>query len=166
MDQHCKREWRRWRLGQWGWLAWLLALMACSGQPESPETEIRTFVAQAQAAAEERNARKLRALIAENYVDAQGHDHKAIENLIRLHIFRNQSVHVLTRIHQIEFPEPERALLIVMAALAGRPVASADELAGLHADLYRFDLELVRRGRDDWQVHHAAWEPAALADFW
>ena len=63
-----------------GWWAVLL-LAACGGQPESPETEIRTFVAQAQAAAEARNARELRALIAEDYVDAKGNDHKAIENL-------------------------------------------------------------------------------------
>ena len=149
-----------------GGVALLLVLAACGGQPESLETEIRTFVAKVEAAAEERNARELRALVADDYVDAQGHDHKTIEQLIRLHVFRNQSVHVLTRIRAIEFPEPERALVIVMAALAGRPVASADELAGLNANLYRFDLELTRRGKDDWQVRHAAWEPAALADFW
>jgi hypothetical protein len=148
------------------WVVLLLALTACSGQPESPETEIQAFVAKAQAAAEERNARELRALIAEDYIDARGNNHKAIENLIRLHVFRNQSVHVLTRIRTIEFPEPERALVIVMAALAGRPVASVDELAGLNANIYRFDLELIRRGKDDWQVRHAAWEPASLADFW
>lgn len=148
------------------WAALLLALAACSAQPEPTETEIRTFVAQAQAAAEERNARQLRALIADNYVDAKGNDRKTIENLIRLHVFRHQSIHVLTRIRAIEFPEPERALVIVMAALAGRPVASADELAGLNANLYRFDLELTRRGKDDWQVRHAAWEPAQLTDFW
>ena len=148
------------------WAVLLLALAGCGGQPESPETEIRTFVAQAQAATEARNARDLRALIAEDYVDAKGNDHKAIENLIRLHIFRNQSIHVLTRIRAIEFPEPERALVIVMAALAGRPVANVDELAGLNANVYRFDLELIRRGKDDWQVRHAAWEPASLTDFW
>jgi len=148
------------------WAALWLALAACSGQPESPEVEIRTFVAKAQAAAEERNTRDLRALIAEDYVDAKGNDHKAIENLIRLHVFRNQSIHVLTRIRAIEFPEPERALVIVMAALAGRPVASVDELAGLNANVYRFDLELIRRGKDDWQVRHATWEPAQLTDFW
>lgn len=152
--------------GRWLALALILALTACGGPPESPETEIRALVAKAQTAAEERNARELRSLIAEDYIDAHGHDHKAIERLIRLHVFRNQSIHVLTRIQTIEFPEPERALVIVMAALAGRPVTSADELAGLNADLYRFNLELIRQGRDDWLVKHAAWERAQLTDFW
>lgn len=165
MNRYCKPGSRRLSSGGWR-LALVLALAACSGQPESLETEIRAFIAQAQAAAEERNARELRALIAEDYVDVRGNNRQAIEKLIRLHLFRNQSIHVLTRVRAIEFPEPERALVTVMTALAGRPVASADELAGLNADLYRFDLELIRRGKDDWQVRHAAWEPASLADFW
>jgi hypothetical protein len=152
--------------GRWFALALILTLTACGGPPDSPETEIQSFVAKVQTAAEERNARELRSLVAEDYVDAQGHDHKAIERLIRLHVFRNQSIHIFTRIQTIEFPEPERALVIVMAALAGRPVASADQLAGLNANLYRFNLELIRQGRDDWLVKHAAWERAQLTDFW
>lgn len=150
-------------------LVLLLMLVACSDEPASPEAraiEIRTVIANAQTAAEERNARHLRGLIAEDYIDAQGHDHQAIEGLIRLHIFRNQSIHVLTRIQTIEFPEPDRALVIVMAALAGRPVATIDELVGLNANLYRFDLEMIRRGKDDWLIRHAAWGQAPLVDFW
>jgi hypothetical protein len=49
--------------------------------------------------------------------------------------------------------------------MAGRPVASAGELVGVNADLYRFDLELIRRD-GKWQVQRAAWEPARLDDFW
>ncbi|HPF58323.1 MAG TPA: hypothetical protein P5149_14960 [Candidatus Competibacteraceae bacterium] len=157
-------------LSEWGTtaggLALALVLTACGGSPESPETEIQTFIAKVQTAAEERNARELRSLIAKDYIDIHGNDRKAIEGLIHLHILRNQSIHVFTRIQAIEFPEPERALVIVMAALASRPVARADELAGLNANLYRFNLELIRHGRDDWLVQHAAWETAQLADFW
>ncbi|MCP5197780.1 MAG: hypothetical protein H6974_13505 [Gammaproteobacteria bacterium] len=152
-------------IGVWG-LTLCLVLAACGGASESPETEIRSVIAKALVAAEERNARELRALIAEDYLDASGHDHQAVTGLIRLHLFRNQSIHILTRIRTLEFPEPGRALVTVLAALAGRPVASADQLVGLNADLYRFDLEMIRRGRNDWQIRHAAWERAQLADFW
>lgn len=144
----------------------LLLLTACGDTVTAPEAEIRTVVARAQAAAEARNASELRALIAEDYLDAQGHDRKTIEQLIRLQLFRNQSIHVVTRVRTMEFPEPERALVMVMAALAGQPVTSIDQLAGLNANIYRFDLELIRQGKDDWRVRHAAWQPAALADFW
>ena len=141
----------------------VLALAACSRQ-SSPEAEIRAAIARAQAAAEERNVRALRALIADDYADDRGLDRKAVENLIRLEVLRHQSVHLFVRIRGIEFPEPDRALVSVAAAMAGRPVANAGELVGLNADLYRFDLEWVRRG-GEWQVRRADWKPARLDDF-
>lgn len=154
------------RNGLW-LLAWaaLALLIACSRDADSPTAQIRALVAQAQTAAEARDARSLRALIAEDYADAHGYDQKAVENLIRLHILRNQSIHLLTRIRDIAFPQPDRATVSVAAAMAGRPVANAGDLVGINADLYRFDLELVRRD-DAWQVQRAAWEPARLDDFW
>ena len=150
----------------WVWVVLVLAMTACSRPADSPETEIRQFIARAQVASEERNMRDLRGLIADDYSDAQGHDRKAMENLIRLHVLRHQSVHLFTRIRDIVLTDPDHATVSVAAALAGRPMASADQLIGLNADLYRFDFTLIRRGRDDWQVLRAAWERAKLDDFW
>ena len=149
----------------WTTLILTLLLIACSRDATPPEVQIRTLVANAQSAAEARDAPGLRALIADDYTDAQGNDRKAMENLIRLHILRNQSIHLFTRIHAIAFPQPDHATVRVAAAMAGRPVANAGELVGMNANLYRFDLELVRRG-GDWRVQRAAWEPARLDDFW
>lgn len=151
----------------WVWaILIVLAVAACSRPADSPEAEIRQLVARAQAASEERNVRDLRALIADDYTDAQGRDRKAVESLIRLHVLRHQTVHLFTRIRDIVLTDPDHATVSVAAAMAGRPVASADQLIALNADLYRFDLELVRRGRDDWQVLWATWEQAKLDDFW
>lgn len=105
----------------------VLALAACPRQ-SSPEAEIRALVTQAQTAAEERDVRVLRALIADDYADDRGLDRKAVENLIRLQVLRHQSVHLFVRIRGIEFPEPDRVLVSVAAAMAGRPVANAGEL--------------------------------------
>ena len=155
------------KLGPLAWVAVALAALlgACSRDADSPEAQIRALVAQAQTAAEARDAPALRALIADDYADAQGNDRKVMENLVRLHLLRNQSIHLLTRIRDIAFPQPDRATVSVAAAMAGRPVASAGELVGVNADLYRFDLELIRRD-GKWQVQRAAWEPARLDDFW
>lgn len=155
-----------WRgLRPWFWVAIALGVAACSRDASSPEAEIRALVAQAQTAAEARDVQSLRALLADDYADPQGHDRKALENLLRLHVLRNQSIHLFTRIGDIAFPQPDHATVRVAAAMAGRPVASADELVGITADLYRFDLELVRRD-GEWQVQRAAWNPARLEDFW
>lgn len=145
------------------WLGLLLLLAACS-RP-APEAELRQLIADAVKAAEEHKISDLRALMADDYADANGLDRKAVENLIRLHILRQQSIHLFVRVNRIEFPEPQRAMMRLAAAMAGRPVARADELVGLSADLYRFDLEWGRYG-DDWKIRRAAWEPAKIDDFW
>ena len=66
----------------------------------------------------------------------------------------NQSVHLLTRIESLEFPSPDEArvkLQVGMAGRGGQPGASS-----LNADLYDFDLALVREG-DEWKVSYADW---------
>ncbi|MDG4551981.1 MAG: nuclear transport factor 2 family protein [Candidatus Contendobacter sp.] len=148
----------------WAAVVLTLLLIACSRDATSPETQIRELVARAQIAAEARDVPGLRALITDDYADAQGNDRKAVENMLRLYILRNQSIHLFIRVRDIVFLEPERATARVAAAMAGRSVVSAGELTGMDADLYRFDLELVRRG-GNWQVQRAAWEPARLDDF-
>ncbi len=153
------------RSNAWLWAVIALTLAACSRQ-SSPEAEIRELVAHAVTVAEERNVRDLRALIADDYADARGLDRKAVENLIRLHVLRQQSIHLFARIRSIEFPDPDRASASVAVAMAGRPVRDSAALVGLNADLYRFDLELVRQGRNEWKVRRADWQPARLDDFW
>jgi hypothetical protein len=96
------------------WVAIGLALAACS-RHSSPEAEIRELIERAATAAEERNVRDLRALIADDYADERGLDRKAVENLLRLHVLRQQSIHLFVRVRGIEFPEPERALVSVAA---------------------------------------------------
>lgn len=152
-------------IGLWMWMIVALALGACS-RPSSPEAEIRAFVAKAQAAAEARDVSALRALIADDYGDSRGYDRKTVVNLIRLQVLRHQTIHLFTRIRAIELPEPGYARLNVAVAMAGRPVAQADELAGVTADLYRFEFELVRGSDREWQIRQATWEPARLDDFW
>lgn len=141
-----------------------LGLVACSQHADAPEEKIRALVAQAQTAAEARDVSGLRTLIAENYADAQGNDRKAVETLLRFTLLQNQSIHLFTRIRDLRVIGPEQATLSVAAAMAGRAIANAGELAGLNANLYRFDLDLVRQG-EEWRVQRAVWEPARLDDF-
>ena len=149
----------------WLW-AVLLLMTACSGPADAPETEIRQFIARAQAAIEERNMGDLRTLIADDYSDSEGRDRKAIEQLMRLYILRSQSVHLFVRIRDIVLTGPDHATVSIAVAMAGKPMNSADQLIGFNADLYRFDLELIRQANGDWPVLRASWDRAKLDDFW
>ena len=142
-----------------------LALAACSAQPDSPDAQVRALFAMAEAAAEEKDAGALKELVSEHYADDGGHDRQAIAGLLTFHFLRHQTIHLLTRIHAIGFPEPTRAATTTFVAMAGTPILIVDDLARVRADLYRFDFELADEGDGDWRVTRAAWRRATPEDF-
>ncbi|WP_245795404.1 hypothetical protein [Thioalkalivibrio denitrificans] len=133
-----------------------LLLSACGRELPPAEEQIRALVTEAREAAEARNLSALRALIADDYSDAQGRGKDDLVNILRLVFLRHQSVHLLTRVQDLRFPEPDRAHLTVYVAMAGRPFPEQD-IGLLRADLHRFDLTLRHAGGGKWQAVEIDW---------
>ena len=143
----------------------LALLSGCYGAQSTPEEQVRTLFREASAAAEARDASALRNIVAEDYSDEEGRDKRAIDAVIRFYILRHQSIHVLTQVKALSFPEPLKAQAVVLVATAGTPIGGAEELERIRADLHRFDVEVVRHGKDGWKVTRATWRRAVLSDF-
>ena len=157
----------KWRRGMaWPLLAALLlpVLISCSSQPDTPEAQVRALLKQAEAAAENKDSRVLRGFISEKYSDSQGQDKKAVEAILRYYFLRNESIHLFTRVQSITFPEPSRAQVVVLVAMAGQPISNPQQLERLHADLNRFEITFAREDKE-WKVIRAEWRRAELADF-
>ena len=150
-------------IGLLGLVAAML-LPGCRSERPSPEAEVRTLINSAAKAAEQKSIGTLRESISEKYADEQGQDKRAIENLLRLHFLRNESVHLFAHIQSVTLPQPDRAQAIVLVAMAGVPIASAQELPALRADLHRFEIDFAREGKT-WRVQRAAWRRAELGEF-
>ena len=135
----------------------LAALTACGPGP-SAEDEIREVVAEAERAAEARDAFALRDLVADDYRDGRGNGAEEIRRYVHGYLLAHQSVHLLVRIEEITLPATDLARLRATVAMAGREAeaASAWDLA---ADVYEFDVTLAREG-GDWRVIKADWRPA------
>jgi hypothetical protein len=140
-------------------------LLSCESEPDSPEAHIRALLERAEAAAEDRDAATLIELVSMDYTDAHGRDRKNVHGILGFYFLRNEAIHLLTRVQRITFPELDRAEATVLVAMAGRRIESVEELAGLRADLYRFDFQLTDEGVDDWKVNRADWKPAKTGDF-
>lgn len=138
--------------------------LACGGDAASPEAQVRATLAAAESAAEARDAAALKEWISEAYHDDAGNDRRAVGALVGMHLLQQRSVHLLTRTVSLEIPRPGEATAQVLVAMAGSPIDGPELLAGVRADLYRFDLEL-RDEDGSWRVVSAAWRPAALDDF-
>jgi len=131
------------------WVAFA-GLAACA-DPASPEQQVRAVIESMETAVEARDVGDLMEHISANYRDAQGQDRAEASRYARGYFLANQSVHLLTRIETLEFPAPDEARVKLQVGMAGRAGES-----GLTADLYDFELALIREG-DEWKLSYADW---------
>jgi hypothetical protein len=123
-----------------------------------PEAEIRALLSAAEDAAEARDGGFFADLIGPSYVDARGNDRAALVRAIRGYFLANQRVEVVSRIDAVTLEGGDAARATIHAGLVGQR-AGAALIGGLDAELYRFDLELVRAD-GEWLIIGAAWRRA------
>ena len=139
-----------------------LSFTGC-GNDESPEDQIRAYIAAGETAAESRDIGGIKDLIAEDYADEHGRTRRDIVAVAVRYFYANRDIHLLTRIKELTFLSDNRAMLQLYVAMSGRDV-DADSLLNVQADLYRFDLELLRDGKE-WKLIRAEWHSAVRTDF-
>ena len=111
---------------------------------------MRATLAAIERAASERDVDGVRAHVSDAYADARGNDKAAVVQVAAFHLLRNQAVYTFSRIQGVDVSAdasaPAAAQVQALVALAGSPIPDAEALASVHADLYRFDVALARRG--------------------
>jgi len=141
----------------------VLFVAACSGGV-TPEEEIRALVREAQIAAEERQVGDFARLISEQYGDEHGNSKEELVRMLRLQMIRNQVIYLMVRTGEIKLVDDLSATAVVRVAMAGGPLETFEDLARLGAELYRFDLELVKES-GKWRIIRARWGRALELDF-
>nr|MBO2487910.1 hypothetical protein [Gammaproteobacteria bacterium] len=132
----------------------LLLLAACSDRA-SPDAQVRAVIERIERAVEERDVGDVLAHIAAQYRDEYGNDRETVGRALRGYFIAHQSIHLLTRIEALYFLSDDEARVAVLVAMVGRD-AAATNAWDLAADLYSFDLVLVRDGAE-WKVTWARW---------
>lgn len=127
-------------------------LSGCGDPPDSPETEIRAWVAEGQRLAEQKQRNALVNMISPAYQDSRGNTRDDIENMFRIYFLRQNAIELLTSIDDIRIFGDTAAELDLTVGMAG----TNDGALGFSADAYRFELELVRED-DEWLLLAARW---------
>lgn len=144
-------------------LLWaVIVLQACSGERDSPEDEIRAFIASAVTAAEQRSSGDIAQMIHGDYLDQQGYNKKQVTGLLRAYFFQHKNIHLFTRIGEIELLGDNQAIVKLHLAMAGSVIADIDAISALRARIYDFELRLVKQ--NDWLLQQASWAPASIVD--
>lgn len=141
----------------------MVLVLACGTDAETPEEQVRGLLREAELAAEAKDAAALKELVSDAYRDGHGNDKVEVGRLLSYLLLRHTTVHLLVHTGPPEFPSPADARVRVFAAMAGTPLESFADLAGLRADLYRFDFALTLED-DGWRVVGAEWARARPED--
>jgi len=130
----------------------LVLLVGCRASDESPEQQIRDWVARGESAAEGKDTSGLMDMISARYTDSRGNDQERIGQVLRLQFLRQDSIALLTNIEDIVVADDTAALVRLTIGMAG----TGSGVMGLNADAYRFELELEKPD-DDWLLIGARW---------
>ena len=133
------------------------AVAGCGGVSD-PEAEIRALLAQAEEAAEARDAGFFGALVGTSYRDARGNDRSEIVRRVRGYFIANQRIEIVSRVDEVVLEGADAARAVVHAGMLGQR-SGAELLGGVDADLYRFELVLVNEG-GEWRIIGADWDRA------
>jgi len=133
----------------------VLALAGC--QKESEQDKIRKLIATVQKAAEEKDIKKIRSIISENYKDPQGNNYGSVNNLLLAYFFRHQKISIyMTSLNISVKGESARAgfqaVLTAQSSSGSAPSVLPESLG-----VYAFDVSF-RKESGDWKVVSAAWE--------
>jgi hypothetical protein len=134
----------------------IAVIAACA--TSDPETEIRELLAAAEQAAEERDAGFFADLLDDAYRDARGNDRDEALRSVRGYFIANQRIELVSRVDEVLIEGADAARAVVHVGMLGRR-AGAALVEGLDADLYRFELELVK-GASEWRIIGARFERA------
>lgn len=132
------------------WMIFALATLAACGSGDSPEQQVRAVIDQMETAAENRDVGELTEHLSESYSDANGNGPAEVARYLRGYFIANQSIHLLTRVEQLDFPTDDEARARVLVGMVGREAAATREW-DLAADLHAFDISL-RREDGAWKV--------------
>jgi hypothetical protein len=127
-------------------------ICGCGAADETPEDELRRWVARAQAATENKDRGTLLEMMSQNYTDARGNDVDGIDRMLRYFFLRQDRIVLISKIEAIEVSGGTAALVGLTVGMAG----SNDNLLGFSAETRHFDLELEHDG-DDWLLIAARW---------
>lgn len=142
----------------------VVGAVACGGSPDGPVERVRALVAKAEAAATAKDLAALGDLVSMQYADDDGDDRRSVLRLAGYRLLQHRTIHLVTSVTRVRLDAPGVARAVVFAAMAGAAGASVRDLLLARADVYRFDLQVVREPDGEWRVRQARWRPAEAGD--
>ncbi|MES9993624.1 MAG: hypothetical protein ABW098_16865 [Candidatus Thiodiazotropha sp.] len=142
-----------------------LLTAGCSEQPLSVEQQLQQLLSQAETHLESRDLSSAMGFVDSAYSDSEGRDFRALRTMLVGYFMRHKSIHILSKIDQIELLASGDAQVVVFAGLAASPQALERGLSQWRGDLLRLQLLFVQHNEGEWLLRTAQWRRARPEDF-
>jgi len=142
-------------------VAFALLLSGCAS--DSPEQEIRTWIAELETAAESTTIGPIRAAIAPGFVDNHGNNKEAIVNITRGVMLARRPLHIFRRELSLAVADPMTAELTTVVVGAKTPLDDVEGAREAGVDFALLKLALTKIS-GEWQVAGASWRAATADD--
>ncbi len=113
--------------------------------------------------AQERDVDALMEHVSQDYRDSAGRTWGEIRRIAQIHFLQNRKLHIYKHVTQLDIVDEVSADAIILVAIAGQPIESAESLANMRAELMQFKVKF--RFDEHWRMVSAEWGRAGVADF-
>ncbi|MES9971153.1 MAG: hypothetical protein ABW092_14050 [Candidatus Thiodiazotropha sp.] len=149
-----------------GFLLLIMLLVAgCSDDPLTPEEQLRSLLSEAESYLEERDLTSAMAFVDPAYGDKNGRDFRGLKAMLLGYFMRHKSIHIISKIDQIDLRSAHESEVVLFAGLAGSPQEAEMAPAQWRGDLLRLQLLFKRKDGGDWRLQMADWRRATPQDF-
>lgn len=147
----------------------LVLVQGCADDVADPASEIKSMLAAFEQAAEERSISDVSDFLASDYKDKHHRNNQQVKRSLLGYFHRHRSIYLFTNIKNITFGDENpnqanKAKAVVNVAMTGTQVDSEEALLLLKADVYSFNLDLVKQ-EDNWLVQSSSWKRIKLTEF-
>ncbi|PVV05877.1 MAG: hypothetical protein B6D77_17495 [gamma proteobacterium symbiont of Ctena orbiculata] len=146
-------------------LLFTLFVAGCSDRPLSPEEQLRNILSEAESYLEARDLSSAMEFVDPAYEDRSGRDFRALKAMLLSYFMRHKSIHIVSKIDQIDLRAENESEVVLFAGLAGSSQEAVMAPAQWRGDLLRLQLLFKRGDGDDWRLRMAEWRRATPQDF-
>ena len=141
-------------------LCLLFFVYGCADSEITAEDQIRQYIESGKLAAENRDHDDLSDLIHDQYHDQKNFNKNRLIKMLRAYFFTHKNIHLFIKIDEIILQEKNKAFVTMYVAMAGNVILDTSALTSLRAQIYKFDLQLVKN--EKWLLEQAQWQRSAI----
>jgi hypothetical protein len=138
-------------------LIFVITITALGCHKETEQDKVKKIITDIQAAAEEKNVKKIINNLSQTYNDPQGFNHETIKGLLLGYFFQHPKISAYITNLEISIENTSAKAVFQTVLTAGNKTGSPADLIPESLDMYDFDVSLKKEA-DGWKVTSAKWE--------